>query len=93
MIEVCTLKGGELTVSEADVAAFTLKGCAVAETAEQRGAREGAVRAHLNAIHRKAGMAGRGQLVSLLVEDLMRAPLVPEATEQPRVWMQRPKSV
>ena len=66
-----------LTPSEQDVAAFTIKGYAIAEIAEMRGSAEGTVKTHLNAIYRKAGVPGRGQLVSLLIEDLLNGPLVP----------------
>ncbi len=64
-----------LTPSEEDVAAFTLKGFSIAEIAQFRGSRDGTIKAHLNAIYRKAGVAGRGQLVSILTEDLMRGAL------------------
>lgn len=64
-----------LTPSEQDIAAFAIKGFSIAEIAELRGSAEGTVKTHLNAIYRKAGVAGRAQLVSLLVEDLLRAPL------------------
>jgi DNA-binding CsgD family transcriptional regulator len=64
-----------LTPSEADVATFTIKGYSIAEIAELRGSAEATVKTHLNAIYRKAGVTGRGQLVSLLVEDLMRGTL------------------
>lgn len=64
-----------LTPSEADVAAFTIKGFAIAEIAVLRGSAEGTVKTHLNAIYRKAGISGRGQLVSLLIEDLLGGPL------------------
>lgn len=66
-----------LTPSEADVAAFTIKGYSIAEIATMRGSAEGTVKTHLNAIYRKAGVQGRGQLVSLLIEDLLNGPLVP----------------
>lgn len=65
-----------LTASEQDVAGFTIKGFSIAEIATLRGSAPGTVKTHLNAIYRKAGVAGRGQLVSLLVEDLLRAPLL-----------------
>ena len=65
-----------LTPSEADVAGFTIKGCSIAEIAKLRGSAEGTVKTHLNAIYRKAGVQGRGQLVSILIEDLLNAPLV-----------------
>lgn len=68
-----------LTPSEADVAAFTIKGYSIAEIATLRGSAEGTVKTHLNAIYRKAGVQGRGQLVSLLIEDLLNGPLVPGA--------------
>lgn len=65
-----------LTPSEQDVATFTIKGCSIADIAELRGSAEGTVKTHLNAIYRKAGVQGRGQLVSVLIEDLMGGPLV-----------------
>lgn len=73
-----------LTPAEADVARFTVKGYAIAEIAGFRGSAEATVKTHLNAIYRKAGVAGRAQLVSLLVEDLLRAPLVSVAAEGAR---------
>ena len=72
-----------LTPSEQDVAAFTIKGYSIAEIAGLRGSAEATVKTHLNAIYRKAGVAGRAQLVSLLIEDLMRGPLVEATGEQP----------
>jgi DNA-binding CsgD family transcriptional regulator len=72
-----------LTPAERDVATFTIKGYAIAEIAGLRASAEGTVKTHLNAIYRKAGVAGRAQLVSLLVEDLFRAPLLAgEAMQQ-----------
>lgn len=65
-----------LTPAEQDVATFTIKGYSIAEIAAYRNSAEGTVKTHLNAIYRKARIAGRAQLVSLLVEDLMRAPLI-----------------
>ena len=64
-----------LTPSEADVAMFALKGVSIPDIAELRGSKEGTIKAHLNGIYRKAGVSGRAQLLSLLVEDLMAAPL------------------
>jgi len=65
-----------LTPSEQDVAGFAIKGASIAEIAELRGSAQGTIKAHLNAIYRKAGVAGRGELISLLIEDLMSAPLM-----------------
>ena len=44
--------------------------------AELRGSAEGTIKTHLNAIYRKSGVSGRAQLVSVLVEDLLHAPLL-----------------
>ncbi len=65
-----------LTPTEQDVATFTIKGYSIAEIATLRGSAEGTIKTHLNAIYRKADVTGRAQLTSLLVEDLMRAPLM-----------------
>ena len=67
-----------LTPAEQDVATFVIKGSDIAEIARLRGSAEGTVKAHLNAISRKAGVSGRPALVSLLLEDLMVEPLLPE---------------
>lgn len=72
-----------LTAAERDVAAFALKGCAIAEIAELRGTATGTVKAHLNAIYRKAGVSGQGQLQALIVEDLMAQPLVAPGDRPP----------
>ena len=50
---------------------FTIKGLSIAEIARLRGTSEGTVKAHSNAIYRKAGVSGRTQLLSLFIEDLM----------------------
>lgn len=68
-----------LTPSEQDVATFLVKGADIAEIARLRGSAEGTIKAHLNAIYRKAGVSGRPGLLSLLIEDLMTAPLLAQA--------------
>jgi DNA-binding NarL/FixJ family response regulator len=65
-----------LTPAEADVAALTIKGCSINEIAEMRGSRDGTVKTQLNAIYRKAGVTGRTQLATMLIDDLMGTPLV-----------------
>ena len=73
-----------LTPAEKDVAHLTLKGLSIAEVAALRGSRDGTIKSHLNAIYRKSGVTGRGQLVSLLMEDLMDKPLIaPQAGPPP----------
>lgn len=65
-----------LTPSESDVALFAIKGMTNAEIAGLRNSSEGTIKAHLNAVFRKAGVTGRNQLVSILIEDLMGSPLL-----------------
>lgn len=72
-----------LTPAEADVARFSIQGFPIAEIARLRGSAEGTVKTQLNAIYRKAGVGGRGQLVSLLIEELMGRPLI-DGEETPR---------
>ena len=65
-----------LTTAERDVGHFTVKGISITEIATMRGSAEGTVKSQLNAIYRKAGVGNRGELLSLLIEELMdrRAP-------------------
>jgi DNA-binding CsgD family transcriptional regulator len=60
-----------LTAAERDVAMFALKGLNTAEIAALRATSEGTVKAQTAAIYRKAGVNGRGQLLSLFIDDLM----------------------
>ncbi|SEM67672.1 regulatory protein, luxR family [Loktanella fryxellensis] len=64
----------QLTPAERDVALFAIKGLSGAEIAALRGVSEGTVKAQSNAIYRKAGVSGRGQLLSLFLDDLMVLP-------------------
>ena len=70
-----------LTPAEEDVATFTIKGCTISEIAQLRGAAQGTVKSQLNSIYRKAGVTGRGGLLGLLIDDLLDAPLVPQAQD------------
>ena len=63
-----------LTPAERDVALFAIKGLSGAEIAALRRVSEGTVKAQSNAIYRKAGVSGRGQLLSLFLDDLMVMP-------------------
>lgn len=60
-----------LTPAEADVATFAIKGLSIAEIARMRGSAEGTVKTQLNAVYRKAGVRGRTELVTILIEDLL----------------------
>lgn len=64
-----------LTPAEMDVAILAIKGFSIAEMSELRQAQEGTVKTQLTSIYRKAGVTGRNQLGSLLIEDLMGTPL------------------
>ena len=58
-----------LSEAEADVALFMVKGLSLREIAELRGTSEGTVKFQANAVYKKAGVSGRGQLLSQLIED------------------------
>ncbi len=60
-----------LTPAERDVAFFVLKGFSTSEIAALRKTSEGTVKAQSNAIYRKAGVSGRGQLMSIFIDDLL----------------------
>jgi DNA-binding CsgD family transcriptional regulator len=67
-----------LTPAEADVATFAIKGMSTGEIAALRGVAEGTVKAQTAAIYRKAGVSGRGQLLALFIEDMMREEAPPQ---------------
>ncbi|WP_296475126.1 LuxR C-terminal-related transcriptional regulator [Roseinatronobacter sp.] len=60
-----------LTPAERDVALLVLKGFSTQEIAGFRKTSEGTVKAQTNAIYRKAGVSGRGQLMSVFIDDLL----------------------
>ncbi len=60
-----------LTDAEREVAWYIVKGFALSEIARLRGTAEGTVRVQSTAIYRKAGVSGKTQLVTLIVEDLL----------------------
>ena len=72
-----------LTPAEADVASFTIKGCSIAEIAQLRGSAEGTVKTHLNAIYRKAGVSGRGDLINLLIDEILGGELLSGTPKPP----------
>ena len=76
-----------LTPAERDVALFAVKGMSIQEIAQMRDTSEGTVKAQTYAIYRKAGVAGRPQLLSLFIEDLMNdaLPSSPKSGLQPGV--------
>ena len=60
-----------LTVAEADVALFALKGCDVADIAALRATATGTVRAQLASVYAKAGVRSQVALMALVTEDLV----------------------
>ena len=60
-----------LSPAESDVAMFLVKGLGTAEIAGMRGSAEGTVKAHFNAIFRKAGVHSRAELLSLLIDHIL----------------------
>lgn len=71
-----------LTEAERAIAVLSLKGFSVAEMADLRKTAQGTVKAQCAALYRKAGVAGRLQLLSLFLDDLLDETLLPpEPTE------------
>ncbi|MCB1337355.1 MAG: LuxR family transcriptional regulator [Maritimibacter sp.] len=71
-----------LTPAERDVALFAIKGLSTQEIAEVRQTSEGTVKAQTNAIYRKAGVSGRGQLLSLFIDVLIDGTELARATSE-----------
>lgn len=61
----------KLSPSETDIATFLVKGLDIAEIAQVRGCAQGTVKAHLNAIYRKSGTNGRGELLSVIIDTML----------------------
>ncbi len=72
-----------LTPAERDVALMAIKGLSNTEIAAARGAAEGTVKAQSAAIYAKAGVAGRTQLLSVFIEELLAEPLQPAPSPRP----------
>lgn len=62
----------QLTPAERDVAILLIKGLSFGEIGEARSAREGTVKAQSNAIYRKAGVAGRHELLAFFLDELLQ---------------------
>ncbi|MCX7349546.1 MAG: helix-turn-helix transcriptional regulator [Alphaproteobacteria bacterium] len=72
----------KLTASERDVASLMVKGLSISEIAGVRGSAEGTVKAHLNAIYRKANARNRAEVLSHIMDAMIDKPLLtpePEA--------------
>lgn len=66
----------KLTASERDVAYLLVKGLSISEIAQVRGTAEGTVKAHLNAIYRKANARSRAEVMSTIMDALVEKPLL-----------------
>jgi len=60
-----------LTASERDIPMFMLKGLSNHEIAALRHTSEGTIKAQCTSIIRKSGVAGRAQLLSMFIEELL----------------------
>ncbi|MEX0286813.1 MAG: helix-turn-helix transcriptional regulator [Paracoccaceae bacterium] len=60
-----------LTPAETEIAWFLLKGLSISEIADIRERSEGTVKAQCTAIYRKAGVNGKSQFFSAIVEDVL----------------------
>jgi transcriptional regulator, LuxR family len=67
------------------VALFAIKGLSISEIAALRETAEGTVKAQSAAIYRKAGVNGRGALLSLFVEDMMDQRAEGQVPEPPQI--------
>jgi len=77
----------ELTEAERNVALLAIKGFEIAEIAAYRHTASSTVRAQLTHVYAKAGVAGRSQLVSIFIDDLLGGALagmgIPEEETPP----------
>jgi DNA-binding CsgD family transcriptional regulator len=60
-----------LTAAERDVALLSIKGVSISDIAAMRSTRDGTIKAQSAAIYRKAGVSGRAELISVVVEELV----------------------
>ena len=69
-------KSWSLTSAEREVAILAIKGFSIAEMADIRETKQGTVKAQCASVYRKADVAGRLQLLSIFLDDLMSDSLV-----------------
>lgn len=71
-----------LTAAEREVAVLAIKGFSISEIADLRETKLGTIKAQCAAVYRKAGVAGRVQLLSIFLDDLLADDLVQGAARQ-----------
>lgn len=72
-----------LTSAEREVAILAIKGFSIAEMADLRDTKQGTIKAQCASVYRKADVAGRLQLLSVFLDDLMADTLVNTANSTP----------
>jgi DNA-binding CsgD family transcriptional regulator len=60
-----------LTSAEREVAIFAIKGFSIAKMAGLRDTKQGTIKAQCASVYRKADVAGRVQLLSIFLDDLL----------------------
>lgn len=68
-----------LTGAEREVAILAIKGFSIAEMAELRETKQGTIKAQCASVYKKADVAGRLQLLSVFLDDLMADELISSA--------------
>lgn len=61
-----------LSEAEKDIALLTIKGMTISEIAEIRQTKQSTIKTQSSAIYKKAGVSSRAQLVSSLIEELLK---------------------
>ena len=69
-------KDWSLTSAEREIAILAIKGFSIAEMADLRATKQGTVKAQCASVYKKADVAGRLQLMSVFLDDLMADDLV-----------------
>ncbi|MEP1538225.1 MAG: hypothetical protein ABJQ34_11555 [Paracoccaceae bacterium] len=76
-------KTWSLTSAEREVAILAIKGFSIAEMADLRETKQGTIKAQCASVYKKADVAGRLQLLSVFLDDLMADDLVKAAQGAP----------
>ena len=70
-----------LTAAEREVAILAIKGFSIAEMADLRTTKQGTIKAQCASVYKKAAVAGRLQLLSVFIDDLMADDLISAAQQ------------
>lgn len=62
----------QLSEAEKDIALLTIKGMTISEIADIRQTKQSTIKTQSSSIYKKAGVSSRAQLVSLLIEELLK---------------------